>query len=376
MEQTIKKHKEPLLHIAKRDDMPGWKAWLIRFAAIFIGLLVCGILSSLITGTGFFDVYDIMFKGVFGRIFEGKTALLWRFLQQVAILLCLSLAVTPAFRMRFWNCGAEGQALVGGLAAMVCMIEIGDAVPQGLLLVIIVICSILAGAIWGLIPAIFQAQYKTNETLFTLMMNYVASQIVAYYVYVTGSGSGIIQPVATGNLPILFGERYLLNVLVVAVLMVAMYIYLQYSKHGYEICVVGESQNTARYAGINVKKIIIRTMIISGALAVLVGLFLAGNIHHTISTASANNMGFTAILATWLAAFNPLVMIATCLFITFISRGMVEVRGKFGFTNDSIANIVIGLVYFCVIACSFFITYKVVFRKGLFTKKQKTEGEK
>ena len=88
-------------------------------------------------------------------------------------------------------------------------------------------------------------------------------------------------------------------------------------------------------------------------------------------------MGFTAILATWLAAFNPLVMIATCLFITFISRGMVEVRGKFGFTNDSIANIVIGLVYFCVIACSFFITYKVVFRKGLFTKKQsKTEGEK
>ncbi len=370
MEQTMKKHKEPLLHIAKRDDMPGWKAWLIRFAAIFIGLLVCGVLSSLITGTGFFDVYDIMFKGVFGRIFEGKTALLWRFLQQVAILLCLSLAVTPAFRMRFWNCGAEGQALVGGLAAMVCMIEIGDAVPQGLLLVIIVICSILAGAIWGLIPAIFQAHYKTNETLFTLMMNYVASQIVAYYVYVTGSGSGIIQPVATGNLPILFGERYLLNVLVVAVLMVAMYVYLQYSKHGYEICVVGESQNTARYAGINVKKIIIRTMIISGAVCGIAGMLMVAGTDHSINTNTMGGQGFTAIMISWLGQFNPFIMAGMAGLVTFLETGAAKVADTF-FLNSSYADIVSGVVILFLVGCEFFIQYKVrlrQFKKGGQTK--------
>ena len=118
-------------------------------------------------------------------------------------------------------------------------------------------------------------------------------------------------------------------------------------------------------------------MIISGALAGLVGLFLAGGINHTISTASANNMGFTAIMATWLAAFNPIVMMGTCFFIVFISIGMVEVRGSFGFTNDSIANIVIGLVYFCVIACSFFITYRIVLRKPTekTAKADKTKGE-
>ena len=157
-----------------------------------------------------------------------------------------------------------------------------------------------------------------------------------------------------------------------------MYIYLKYTKHGYEIAVVGDSQNTAKYIGIDVKRVIIRTMIISGALSGIVGLCLAGGIHHTISTASANNMGFTAIMATWLAAFNPLIMIGTCFFIIFISRGMVEVRGNFGFTNDSIANIVIGLVYFCVIACSFFITYSIVFRKGSAknVKTDETKGDK
>ena len=171
MADSVKKTKEPLMHIAKRDDITGLKAWLIRIAAIVLGLLLSGVLSAVLTGASFFEVYDIMFTGVFGRIFEGKTTMLWRFLQQTAILLCLALGVTPAFRMRFWNCGAEGQALIGGLAAMICMMKIGNAVPHAVLLLIIVVASIVASAIWGLIPALFHAFYRTNETLFTLMMN-------------------------------------------------------------------------------------------------------------------------------------------------------------------------------------------------------------
>ena len=211
MADVQKKNREPLLHIAKRDDMPSGKAWLVRLAAIAIGLLLSGVVSAILTGASFFEVYEIMVTGVFGRIFRGKTTMLWRFLQNTAILLCLSLGVTPAFKMRFWNCGAEGQALVGGLAAMICMMKIGDAVPYPVLLLIIVVASLAAGALWGLIPALFHAKYKTNETLFTLMMNYVATQIVAYYVvYSTaGDGSGIIRPVSTGNLPVLLGEKYL-----------------------------------------------------------------------------------------------------------------------------------------------------------------------
>ena len=363
MANAEKKHKEPLLHIAKRDDMPGWKAWLVRLAAILLGFLLSGILSSALTGAGFGEVYSIMFKGVFGRLLEGKTTLLWRFLQQTAILLCLSLAVTPAFRMRFWNCGAEGQALIGGLAAMVCMVELGEKVPYGALLAIIFVSSVVCGAVWGVIPALFQAQYRTNETLFTLMMNYVATQIVAYYVYITGSGSGIIQPVEAGNLPRIFGQQYLLNILIVAVLMVGLYIYMRYSKHGYEITVVGESQNTARYVGINVKKVIIRTMMISGAICGIAGMLMVAGTDHSINTNTMGGQGFTAIMISWLGQFNPFIMAAMSGLVTFLKTGAAKVADSF-FLNGSYADIVSGIVILFLVGCEFFIHYTVKFRHG------------
>jgi len=363
MADTVKRTKEPLLHIAKRDDITGMKAWLIRIAAIVIGLLLSGVISALLTGASFFEVYDIMFTGVFGKIFEGKTTMLWRFLQQTAILLCLALGVTPAFRMRFWNCGAEGQALVGGLAAMICMMKIGDAVPYPVLLLIIVVASLVAGALWGLIPALFHAQYRTNETLFTLMMNYVATQIVAYYVVLVtaGAGSNIIKPVAEGNLPILFGEKYLLNILVVAVLTVAVYIYQKYSKQGYEIAVVGESQNTARYVGINVKKVIIRTMLISGAICGVAGMLLVAGTDHSINTNTVGGQGFTAIMISWLGQFNPFIMAAMAGLVTFLKTGAAKVADTF-FLNSSYADIVSGIVILFVVGCEFFIKYTVKFR--------------
>lgn len=361
MATNQKKHHEPLIHIAKRDNLPGYKAWIIRFIAILLGFLVVGLLSSALTKAPVKECYQIMFKGVFGRLLQGKTTLLWRFLQQTAILLCLSLAVTPAFRMRFWNCGAEGQALIGGLAAMVCMIELGGKVPEGALIAIIAVASIAAGAIWGLIPAIFQAQYRTNETLFTLMMNYVATQIVAYYVYLTGSGSGIIKPVKTGNLPVIFGEKCLLNVLIVAVLMIASFIYLRYSKHGYEISVVGESQNTARYVGISVKKVIIRTMVISGALCGVAGMLLVSGIDHSINTNTVGGQGFTAIMISWLGQFNPFIMAGMAGLVTFLQTGAAKVADSF-FLNSAYADIASGVVVLFLVGCEFFIQYKIRFR--------------
>ena len=363
MVNNQKKHHEPLIHIAKRDNMPGWKAWMVRIAAILVGFLIMGILSSLLINVTVTESYQIMLKGVFGKLLEGKTTLLWRFLQQTAILLCLSLAVTPAFRMRFWNCGAEGQALMGGLAAMVCMIELGGKVSEPLLILIIFAASVLVGAIWGLIPALFQAQYKTNETLFTLMMNYVATQIVAYYVYITGSGSGIIKPVSTGNLPQIFGQKYALNILVVAVLMVVLFIYQKYSKHGYEITVVGESQNTARYVGINVKKVIIRTMAISGAICGIAGMLLVAGTDHSINTNTIGGQGFTAIMISWLGQFNPFIMALMSGLVTFLQTGAAKVADTFRL-NSAYADIVSGIVILCLVGCEFFVQYTVKFRRN------------
>ena len=358
---NMKKHNEPLLHIAKRDDMPGYKAWLIRVGAIVIGMLLVGLISTFLTNASFGKVYQIMFKGVFGRLLEGKTTLLWRFLQQTAILLCLSLAVTPAFRMKFWNCGAEGQALIGGFAAMICMIELGGKMPDGVLLLIIFVASVTAGALWGMIPALFKAYYKTNETLFTLMMNYVATQIVSYYVYIKGSGSGVILPVYDGNIPVLFGQKYLINILVVATLMVLLFVYLKHSKHGYEISVVGESQNTARYVGINVKKVIIRTMCISGALCGIAGMLLVSGTDHSINTNTIGGQGFTAIMISWLGQFNPFIMAGMAGLVTFLETGAAKVADTF-FLNSAYADIASGIVILFVVGCEFFIRYSVKFR--------------
>lgn len=367
MSKVAKKIHEPLVHIAKRDDIPNWKAWLIRLGAILIGFLVMSIvLTALsITSSGrdlsFGDVLHRLYLSVFGRMFEGKFSQLWKFLQETAVLLCLSLAVTPAFKMKFWNCGAEGQALFGGLSAMFCMINLGGKVPEVVLVPIVIIASILGGALWGIIPAIFHAQYRTNETLFTLMMNYVATQIVAYYVYANGQGSNVINPVSTGALPVIGGQQYLLNVLIVVVLTVLVYIYLRYSKQGYEISVVGESQNTARYIGINVNKVIVRTMIISGALCGIAGMLLVAGKDHSINTATVGGQGFTAIMVSWLGQFNPFIIAFMSALISFLQIGAAGAADAY-FLNSAYADVMVGIVVLCLVACEFFVRYTVKFR--------------
>ena len=353
--------REPLFHVVKRDDMPAWKAWLVRIATIVIAMLIVGLVSMSLTEKSFGETYNIMFKGVFGRIFEGKFTMLWKYLQEIAILLALALALTPAFKMKFWNCGAEGQALVGGLAAIYCMIEFGGKIPELLLILIIAVTSMLAGALWGVIPAVFKAIFNTNETLFTLMMNYIATQIIAYYVYIEGGGSNVINPVPYGNFPKVGNNAYFVNIVIVAVITVLMYIYLRFSKQGYEISVVGESQNTARYIGINVKKVIIRTMLISGALCGATGMLLVSGKDHSINVNLVGGQGFTAILMSWLGQFNPFIMAVMTALVVFLRIGVAKVADD-ALLNSSFSEIMVGVVILMLVGCEFFIQYSIKFR--------------
>lgn len=355
------KHNDPLIHISKRPEMALWKGLCIRLAAILIAMLIVGVISMLLTGASFGSIYEMMLRGAFGKLFSGKLSMLWKFLQNTAILLVLSLAVTPAFKMRFWNCGAEGQALIGGLVSMVCMITWGGKLPDPVLVLVVIVTSVLAGAVWGIIPAVFKAFFGTNETLFTLMMNYIATQVTAYYVYLVGKGSGTIQPVSYGNLPVVGGQPYLLNILVSAALMVMLYVYMKYSKHGYEISVVGESRNTARYIGINVKKVILRTMAISGALCGVAGMLLVSGTNHSINTNTIGGQGFTAIMVSWLGHMNPFIMALISALVIFLQTGAAKVADSF-FLNSSYADIVSGIVILFLVGCEFFIGYSVRLR--------------
>jgi ABC transporter permease protein len=363
-----KQNRGPILHISKRSALHWYQAWGIRAAAIVLALIVCAVVTTALTGENPIGVYKTMFAGAFGT--KRKA---WILGQNLAILLCVSLAVTPAFKMRFWNVGGEGQILAGGLATAACMILLGDKVPNWLLIVLMVISSIVAGAIWGGIPAICKAKWNTNETLFTLMMNYVATQLVAYFVILwevpKGAGKiGIInQNTQAGWLPQIGSYKYLLNILIVAVLTLVMYFYLKRSKQGYEISVVGESERTARYVGINVGKVIVRTMMISGGLCGFAGLLLVGGTDHTITTTIAGGRGFTAVMVAWLAKFNPLMMVFTSLLLVFLGRGASEITTIYGL-NHSFGDILTGIILFFIIGSEFFISYRLSFLKQ--TKKE------
>ena len=358
-----KQNRGPILHISKRSALHWYQAWGIRAAAIVLALIVCAVVTTALTGENPIGVYKTMFAGAFGT--KRKA---WILGQNLAILLCVSLAVTPAFKMRFWNVGGEGQILAGGLATAACMILLGDKVPNWLLIVLMVISSIVAGAIWGGIPAICKAKWNTNETLFTLMMNYVATQLVAYFVILwevpKGAGKiGIInQNTQAGWLPQIGSYKYLLNILIVAVLTLVMYFYLKRSKQGYEISVVGESERTARYVGINVGKVIVRTMMISGGLCGFAGLLLVGGTDHTITTTIAGGRGFTAVMVAWLAKFNPFGMVFTSLLLVFLDRGASEISTIYSL-NHSFGDILTGIILFFIIGSEFFISYKLNFLK-------------
>ena len=359
-----KKTKSPLFHVAKRGALPWYKSWAIRGAALLLALVVCGVITSLVTGEDPIAVYGAIWKGSFGT-----TRKMWVLLQNIAMLLCVSLAVTPAFRMRCWNLGGEGQALIGALASAACMILLPGKVPNWAVIPCMVIASLLAGAIWAGIPAFFKAKYNTNETLFTLMMNYVATQLVAFYcvVWESPKGSatiGIINAKSEiGWFPVVGGQKYLLNILIVAALCVAMHVYLSYSKQGYEIAVVGESERTARYVGIKVERVVIRTMFLSGALCGLAGLLLVAGTNHTLTPTIVDGRGFTAVMVSWLAKFNPVWMIFTSFLLVFLGRGAGEIATKFGL-NHSFGDILTGIILFFIIGSEFFINYKINFRKS------------
>jgi len=367
MPNKEKNKKEPLIFISKRADIPFSKAIGIRIIALLAALIVCGIVTKALTGDNPLSIFTTIVHGAFG------TGRLLVTVHDVAILLCLSLAVTPAFKMRFWNTGAEGQTLVGCLSTAMVMFFLGGKVPEWLLIIIMTAAALIGGMIWGIIPAFFKARWGTNETLFTLMLNYVAIQLIEYFLKIADkTGSNVVGPdlLSHGWLPNLFGQKYVLNIVIIAILTVIIYVYLNYSKHGYEIAVVGESENTARYIGINVEKVIIRTMLVSGAICGLVGLLLVGGSSHSIDSNLVSGRGFTAIMVSWLAKFNPFVMILSSLLLVFMERGADEVTSRFGLNSD-FASILTGIILFFVIGCEFFITYQVHFRKKASSKEVK-----
>lgn len=351
---------EPLVRISKREGTTFVQKVLVRAIAILLALVVDAFFIFFVTGLNPISVYGVMWNGTF----MNTTRFSWA-LRDLSSLLCIAIALAPAFKMRFWNIGGEGQVLIGGLVAALIMVYFGSSLPAPLLFAAMVIGSVLAGAIWAFVPAWFKSRWNTNETLFTLMMNYVATSIVACMTNIMrgqASSLGTLNKATkAGWFPVIMGQRYTINIIVVIVLTFVMYAYLRFSKQGYEISVVGESENTARYAGINVRRVTVRTMLISGAVCGLCGFLIVAGKDQTIATTSAGGRGFTAIIVAWLAKFNTFYMALISFLLVFLERGASEIASAYSL-NEYAADIITGIILFFILGSEFFINYRLILR--------------
>jgi len=390
--KTVEKVKKPSrIRITKRNDSNFFQQFSAR-GLTFVGAIVLAIIFLwIVGGNNPFVSLLYIFQGTFAPVANGGLSItkLVAFLKNFVILLGIALALIPSYKMRFWNIGAQGQVLIGGLAAAFCMIYLPNAFASQLadpignagaynfantmIILLSALSAMVAGGIWAFIPAFFKAEWKTNETLFTLMMNYIAVLLVQLFTNIwrgQKSAMGLINQNSNvgwfwtmDSANKFLSSTVFIPLILVVVLVATTYVYINYTKHGYEINVVGDSIRTAKYTGINVKHVIRRTVTLSGILCGIVGFFIVSNFDHTISNISDLGYGFTAVIVCWLANFNSFAMVGYSFLIVFLEKGAKNLAdsGYSANLNEYSAQFIVFIIILSVMLGKFFMRYRIYY---------------
>lgn len=351
---------ESTIRVVKKAELSGREKIILRLEAIILALAAGGIFILLL-GYNPIAIYGTIIQGAF----RSKMAVQGTVKVMIPLLIA-SLGVTLAFKMRFWNIGAEGQIIMGGIfASYFALFHAGW--NHWVLVLVMFAAGAVGGGLWGLIPAFFKTKYNTNETLFTLMLNYIALNIIVFLregPWRDKSSQGFAKIARfdkNAALDKVFGIQF--GWIVMLALVVLVFVYLKYSKQGYEISVVGESQETARYAGMNVRNIVLRTMFLSGAVCGIGGMVQAAGSDITLTTAVAGGVGFTAIIVAWLAQLNPVMIMVVSFLFSVLEKGSSVVQSNFGLSTDC-ADVLQGIILFFILGCELFVRYRLVVSKG------------
>lgn len=364
------RQNEPFARVVKRAELSAGRIILLRLFAIMLSLIAGGIFILLV-GQNPFVIYGTIISGAMRSVmaFQGTVKVM-------IPLLVTSLGVTLAFKMKFWNIGGEGQMIFGATCATFFALFC-SGLNHVLLVIIMFLAGFIGGGLWGLLPAVFKVKYNTNETLFTLMLNYIALHIVSYLrdgPWMDPGSQGfpkIARFDKNASLDKLFGIQF--GWLIALLLVGIIFVYIKYTKQGYEISVVGESQDTARYAGMNVKKIVLRTMFLSGGICGMAGMLQATGSDITLTTSVAGGVGFTAIIVAWLSQLNPFMILLVSFLFSVLEKGSSVVQSNYGLSTDC-ADVLQGIILFFILGCEFFIRYQFLFRKK--EKIAEKEGKK
>lgn len=349
-----------MLRFVRRDEISKSKNILIRIVAVLLALLLSSTFIIFLKLNPI-DIYASMLKGAFGSSYSIRQTII------IAIPLCITaLGIAVAFKMQFWNIGGEGQIMMGAFAASIFALKTPN-LPKPILLTLMIIAGIIGGGLWSIIPAIFKSKWGTNETIVTLMMNYIAIKWVTYLQYgpwkdVNAKGFPKIANFgANATLPELFKVN--IGWIFAIVLVIFIYIFMNYTKKGYEIAVLGESEKTAIYSGVDIKKTIIISILLSGGLCGLVGMIQVSGVSGTLAGNVSGGYGYTAIIVAWLGSLNaPIILVISILFAALVQGGSF-IETSFG-VPQAASLIIQAMILFFILGSEYFIKFKLDMRVG------------
>ncbi len=357
------------LHIIRRKETRLINKILLYVIGIVLSFVIGGIFLKSLGINPIIYYRDMLTIGLIGNYYPGKS--IEGLLKLFVPLLITSLALSLAFKMKFWNIGGEGEFITGAIFAAIVAFKLGNTLPSFVVIVLMCLAAFFFAGVIGLITAHLKVKFNTNETLVTLMLNYIMLYVIKYLgetkadwnfflredserpVFAKFPENAIMQGIKIGNFKLLY------SVPVALVIAVIVYFYLKRTKQGYEISVVGDSVNTAKYAGMSVYKITLRTIFLSAALIGLAGAFTAAA-SGTISTDITNNVGWTGVIVAWLSRLSVPVIGVVSLLISVLQYGCQAASASYSQIDHNFADLMQGMFMFSILAAGFFSNFKIV----------------
>ena len=356
-------------HVVKRDSCPLGKKILYYVIAIVVALLIGAVILAIIGVNPLSYYFNMATMGMVGNRIAYKA--FENYLKVFVPLVLTSVALSLAFKMRFWNIGGEGQFIMGSLAAAFVAFKFGPVLPQAVTLLLMCVGAVVVAGVYGCFVAALKVKFGTNETLLTLMLNYIALYVIIYFANTAGDWNiflnhdsarttfgSFAQFASWPGIPI---GKFTLNICLIFTVIIGIiaHIYLKKTKHGYEIAVVGDSPNSAHYAGMNVKKIIVRTVFLSAALIGLAAAFKVGTAG-ILSTAITGNVGWTGVIVAWLAKLSTGGIFVVSALISILNYGSTVAASTFGAVDANFANMLQDMILFAVLVADFFCRFRLV----------------
>ncbi|GFP74807.1 ABC transporter permease [Clostridium fungisolvens] len=349
-----------MARLIKREEISKTTRIKVMAIAILLAFVVAGIFLAIL-GYEPLSVFGSMIKGSFGSIYRVRQTII-----RAIPLVIASIGISVAFKMLFWNIGGEGQIFMGALGAALVALNMPN-LSKPVLLLLMLVASIVLGGLWALLSGILKVYFNTNETIITLMLNYIALKFITYLQY------GPLRDKKAMNFPKIpnFSDNAILPKLFnihigwifAIIIVIVFYFVMKHSKLGYEISVIGESHNTARYAGISINKTILKAIFISGALCGIVGFIQASAVSGTLSTEITGGVGNTAIIIAWLSNLNSIVILIVSVLFAALLEGGNYIQTAFGIPNAA-ASVIQALILFFVLGSDLFMRYKISFRRN------------